>query len=273
MLNPSKDVQVWSNDPTGEVDRGTNRRDLVIYEWTAQGIPTTKYCLIEFDLSNIPINSKIDSAFISFYYDSGSIDPGHSTEAGSNEFYIYRLLGEWEETVSWNDVPSYSESNKVLVAASNNSDQNYIDINVTDLVRDIIDGPDPNYGFLLKLRFTEYYRSVIIASSEHPNAELHPVLRIVRPNEVVFPDSPICDCSDFNISPSLASDNITFNLNEDLLSRKEISIFNSLGQLVEHKKLASSKLEIDVSNYADGCYFITFSCKEKRALKFIVSKI
>ena len=150
ILYPSQDAQVWSYDPTGKTDRGTRRPDIVLQEWTERGVPTTKYGLIQFDLAEISDASLIDSALLSLYYDALSWDPGHAKDAGSNEFFIYRLLGPWDESVSWNQLPPFTDINKVLVPESDSLNQDYLDLDITPLVRDILAAPDANFGFLLK---------------------------------------------------------------------------------------------------------------------------
>ncbi|MCD4793185.1 MAG: DNRLRE domain-containing protein [Bacteroidales bacterium] len=174
-----KDAQIWTYDPTGIIDRGTNRTDIVIYEWTKNGAPTTKYGLIEFDLSDIPENSSISSAYLSLFFDPESVDNqhifGHCQLGGPNEAYLERITSTWEEPVCWNTQPTTTEENRVLIPASSSPTQDYI-INVTLLTQDIIDNFDTSYGFMIKMVEAQYYKSLIFASSEHPNANLHPKL-------------------------------------------------------------------------------------------------
>lgn len=269
VLSPSKDAQVWSYSPTGG-DRGTTRADVVAYEWTKNGIPTTKFGLIEFDLSRIPVNTTIDSALISLFYDPESPDQGHHNHEDSNEFYFYRLLGPWEESVSWNEVPQFTDINKVLVPASNSANQDYTDINITPLIQDMLNGPNSNFGMLIKLKFTEYYRRVVFASSEHPRPELRPTLRIVSSDQIISSHNTICSCKGFSVTPNLSNDIVTLNLNAELLLKKELFIFNALGQLIEKIIPGTEQLEIDVSNYADGYYYISIPCKDRLTLTFAV---
>lgn len=180
-----KDAQIWSYDPTGILDRGTNRQDIVIYEWTKNGAPTTKYGLIEFDLTNLPQNIEIASAEMTLYFDPSSIDNqyhyGHCTYAGPNEAYVRRVTSEWEEPVHWGIMPTFTTENEILLPASTSPTQDYT-FDVTGLVNDSYNDLDNSHGFIIQMKDQQYYKSLIFASSEHPNAALHPKLVITYKN-------------------------------------------------------------------------------------------
>lgn len=171
-----KDAQVWSYDPEGQIDRGTNRQDIVAYEWTKDGAPTTKYGLIEFDLSSLT-NAQIIDAELVLYHDPSSVDLIHSQLSGSNEIIVQRITSSWEEAVGWDARPSTTTSGEILVPASTSETQDYV-IDVTNLVQDMVNDPQNSFGFQFKIATEDYYRSVGFASSDHPDAELHPELRI-----------------------------------------------------------------------------------------------
>jgi hypothetical protein len=174
-LEASKDAQVYSVDPTGSFDRGTDRSDIVIYEWTKDGTPSTKYGLIDFDFSAIPANSVITEATLSLYHDAASVDPGHSQLSGSNEAVIQRMTSDWAETVSWDGTPSSVEENETTISASTSETQDY-EIDLLALTQDVINDQSNSFGFLIKMVETSHYRSLVFASSEHSNSDLHPKL-------------------------------------------------------------------------------------------------
>ncbi|NOX46638.1 MAG: DNRLRE domain-containing protein [Chlorobi bacterium] len=132
--------------------------------------------LFDFDLSVIPDSSEILQASLSLYYDP---ECGHEGHSGENEAYLLRVTGFWEESaVDWNNQPTTSTENQVLLPASSYYNQDYLDIDVTDLVKDMISEPDNSYGFLIRHVVEVQYRSLIFASSDHPNENLHPKLEI-----------------------------------------------------------------------------------------------
>lgn len=181
ILDASKDAQIWSWDPDGVVDRGTTRRDIVAYEWTKNGVPTTKYGLIDFDLNQIPEGAKIISATLYLYHDPISVDLGHSQLSGSNDGRIVRVTSDWTEAVSWGGQPSYDQSGFVRIQASESETQDY-EINLKPLVMESLRNPENSFGFAIQLNSTQHYRSLVFASSEHPYASLHPKLEVTYVN-------------------------------------------------------------------------------------------
>ena len=147
-----------------------------IFAWTSGGFFTTARSLVEFDLSQIPVNTKIKAAKLSLYW--ASYD-NLTEQTGSNYFSIYRVTQPWDEySVTWNNQPSTSEVHKVDVGKSKSVDQSYLNIDVTDLVQDMIDDPNNSYGFMLKLDDEIPYKLVVTASSDNPDSNKHPKLII-----------------------------------------------------------------------------------------------
>lgn len=100
-------------------------------------------------------------------------------QTGENAFSIYRIIQEWNEnTVTWNNQPATTDSNKVIVPKSTAIDQSYINIDVTQLVQDIIDDPAQGHGFMIKLEDEVPYKLVVLASSDCTEAGKRPKLVI-----------------------------------------------------------------------------------------------
>jgi PKD repeat protein len=132
--------------------------------------------VFSFDLSIIPDSSEILNANLSLYYDP---ECGHEGHSGLNEAYLQRITSSWEEnTVNWNNQPNTTTQNQVLLPASSTYNQDYIDIDVTDLVKDMVLDPENSYGFLIRHVNEEQYRSLTFASSDHSVENLHPKLEI-----------------------------------------------------------------------------------------------
>jgi hypothetical protein len=147
--------------------------------WTAQGIPLVVRGLIEFDLSAIPTNAVIEEAVLELYAVGNTNNgPGHSTLSGSNPFVVKRVTSPWDEMqVTWNTMPSTTDSNQVLAPASTQSLQDY-SIDVTQFVTDMHNSTVQNYGFMIQLINEQYYRRILFASSDHADASKHPKLTI-----------------------------------------------------------------------------------------------
>ncbi|MCG8685564.1 MAG: DNRLRE domain-containing protein, partial [Desulfobacterales bacterium] len=155
-----------------------NYPEILASAWTADGIPLKIRSLIEFDLAEIPEGTKIKSAKLSLYHAiSSGHGLGHSSQSGSNEWLLQRVTSDWsEDKVTWNTRPSFTDQNEVLVSESTDPYQDYVDIDVTSLIQDIIDNPTASFGIQLKLATESYYRKVIFSSSDCSDSTLWPKL-------------------------------------------------------------------------------------------------
>ena len=166
------------NSIDSDINRGTHP-DFAAIAWTNAGRPVIVRSLIDFDFSQLPMHARIISASLNLYgYDSPS-NIGHSKRSGSNSAILKRVISEWEEhSVTWNSAPSTTDTNQVIIPESGGSNQNY-SIDVTALVLDILEDPNGSYGFMLQLEVEEFYRSLLFASSDNPDINLHPQLEII----------------------------------------------------------------------------------------------
>lgn len=147
--------------------------------WTCGGSPCRIRSLLQFDLSDIPEGSKIIDAKLSLYSWNSPSNGSHSTQSGSNETFLQRITENWSEnTVTWNSPPFVTTVNQVVLQASSNAIQHYEDIDVTDIVQDMVDDPANSYGFFFRLSTEQEFRKMIFASSDNPDAGLHPKLEI-----------------------------------------------------------------------------------------------
>jgi hypothetical protein len=133
--------------------------------------------IISFNLSQIPANATINAAKLSLY--AWDTNTGLLQHYGSNAGWLERVTSAWNEfTVTWNSQPSTTTLNRVELPISTSGTQNYLDLNVTQLVSDMIANPTSSYGFMLKLQTEEAYRRLNFCSSDHPIQALHPKLEI-----------------------------------------------------------------------------------------------
>ncbi|MGK4003764.1 DNRLRE domain-containing protein [Sorangium sp. So ce1036] len=173
---------------------GTNHGasvNLTAGKWTNNGVEYVTRSLFGFDLSAIPAGSTIERARLSLYadpdarlYGQGSangLPPGHSTHGGSNAFLLQRVTAPWQEsTVTWASQPAVTTANQVLLPQSASTGQDYEDVDVTRLVRDMLAAPAGNHGFMMRLESeAARYREVSFTSSDHANASRRPRLEVV----------------------------------------------------------------------------------------------
>lgn len=135
--------------------------------------------LIEFELSLIPDNLSILDARLSLYGKPEAPDQ-HSSLSGSNTSWVQRITSSWEEDeVTWNNQPTTTTNNQVSLQESFKPTQDYCDIDVTLLVRDMIENPTNSFGFMIKLKTEEIYRMMAFATSDNTDSSIRPKLKIV----------------------------------------------------------------------------------------------
>jgi len=132
--------------------------------------------LIHFNLSQIPPCVQILSAELSLYGHGphGSL-PGHS--GTNNSAFIRRVIQPWNvSTVTWNNQPTATTHNQVTIPAATSATQDYLNINVTQLVQAMVDSA--NFGFQLRLVNETPTNSLIFASDNFADSLKHPRLQV-----------------------------------------------------------------------------------------------
>ncbi len=146
-------------------------------DWTVSGNEFTSRSFLQFDLSQIPVGSTINSAFLSLYGVPGSGNSQGST--GSNTCNLQRVTSAWDEnTITWSNQPTATNQNQVTLNQSSSTTQNYLDVDVTNLFQDIVDNAGGNFGILIKLVSEQLGNSMVLGSSDNTDAAKHPKLVI-----------------------------------------------------------------------------------------------
>lgn len=249
-LDVSQDARIsWKeNAPSVANTNYVNDEGLSTYAWTSSGDTVYYRGLIQFDLSSIPSYATITSATLKLYHNPTSPQGQHS---GSNQSCIRPLGSTWDEsTVTWNTQPSYDSTNQVLFGASQSATEDFENIDVTALISNIHATPASNNGFVIMLRTEEIFRSLILASSKHPNSNLHP--KLVVEYDI---SAAIDEQNDFyTIFPNPTSDIIQINCNNKISS---IQLFDISGkQLLLINDLNTNQTSVDLSNWGSGIYFL-----------------
>ncbi len=147
--------------------------------WTNGGTPVIVRSIMKFDYSSIPIDAMIDSVKLSLYSFQSPTNGSHSTLSGSNLCVLQKVISNWnEDLVTWNNQPLTTTENQIVLFQSEAVIQHYLDLNVTTLLKGMIENRDTNYGFMIKLDTEEHYRSMVFASSDNEDSSLHPRLVI-----------------------------------------------------------------------------------------------
>ena len=144
--------------------------------WTNSGGISNQRSLIQFDFSSIPTGTIVQSAILTLYFDPTSSNASglHSKLSGPNNAYLQEITTPWDEhSVTWNNQPSTSTNNQSYLGESTIGTENYT-IDITSMVQDFVNNPGQNFGMMLKLVTESYYRCLLFASSDYPDASLRP---------------------------------------------------------------------------------------------------
>ncbi len=248
-----KDASVTLNNASSNYD---DYESMVIYTWTNGGNLGKMRALIEFDLSFIPENATLSSSSLSLFYNPTDNIQSFDLHTGNNDAYIQRITESWDEsTVNWSNQPGSTTINQVELAASNSGTQNYTNIDVSDLVTDMLDPNNSNYGFIIKMQNeVDPYRSLLFASSDNSNADLHPELELCW--NITTAIEHIESKYNIKIFPNPSNGIFNIEINENKLSEFKYEVFNVSGQVLISENSYGNKVIIDLSDFTKGLYFI-----------------
>ena len=261
-----KDALISSLPDAVDRNFGDNAQ-LLSTSWTAGGTPFTARSVIQFDLSDIPADATIDEASLALYAWGMNTGSGpHAAETGSNASWLQRITEDWDEsTVTWNNQPSSVIDNRATIAASTSPTQDYEDINVTALVRDMIDNPDSSFGFLLRLQEEERFRRLNFFTSDAEDEAKRPQLTICYsiPTSTDAPEA----APSFGIYPNPANSFFTVSPGESSDLPFDLEVYTVAGSLVERRSEIRGALTVDVTDYPTGLYFVNMRIGNRVAVK------
>lgn len=202
--------------------------------------------LLEFNLNQIPADAVVKEARLSLYTNNSAIYGGHTTVSGPNNVVLQRITEPWtENNVTWINQPATTDQHAVILPASSNSYENYLDIDVTALVRDMLDSN--NFGLLMKL-YDEYKeRQLVFSSSDHNNSNLHPKLEVcvTIPNFSRQEAMPL----QLQVFPNPVKD--VLHLKNTGAPIRELALYDITGQLV---MLQDFEPSLDMAHLKAGIY-------------------
>ncbi len=193
-VNQGKDALINSQTPT--TNEG-NSQDFACWTWTSNG-PTIARSLMQFDLTAIPANAIIQSATLNLYCNTTSAIT--QLHYGSNNSFLKRITNSWQEsTVTWITQPSTTSIDQVTLSESVSSNQNYLNIDLKNMVSTWVADSNENFGLMLQLQTESIYRSLILASSDHGDSTKRPLLTVTY----TMPTTGPSDC--ITIVPNAAT--------------------------------------------------------------------
>lgn len=151
-----------------------DHQDLIAMSWTVP-FPASARTLFQIYLNSIPANVQIISARLSLF---ANPTPENTSHYGSNETYLRRVTTQWDKnTVLWEPQPDFTHLHEVLLPAVV-LNQNLVNIDVTNLIKDMINNPQSGFGFILMQRFEYPQKSTNFASGVCPDTSKRPLLEI-----------------------------------------------------------------------------------------------
>ncbi len=155
-----------------------NHPDCAALAWTNNGADVIGRHLLKFNSNLMPVGAILVSAKLSLFANNNPFNSPHSTQSGSNETYIRRVVGAWNSTtVCYNNQPGFSTTNEVIIGPTTMTTQNFLQIDITDLYKDIL-ASGQNNGMILMLQTEMKYRSMNFASGANQDTSLQPLLEI-----------------------------------------------------------------------------------------------
>jgi hypothetical protein len=141
--------------------------------------------LLRFDLDTLPKSAVIRRAMLTLSYDIPvPFDPSYATDVLPSpgiRWYgavLQQIVEPWDEyKVTWNTVPKTIERNQVYLPPFIRN-VNRIEIDVTRLFTPIPELAVPNYGMLFRLWPDDQFPGFRFASSDYPEANMRPKLKI-----------------------------------------------------------------------------------------------
>ncbi|MEO8761131.1 MAG: DNRLRE domain-containing protein [Bacteroidia bacterium] len=225
--------------------------------WTNGGTAFNSRSLIQFNLSSIPTTAVVTSAVLSLYGDTSTSNTQGST--GSNAAYLNMITSSWQEnTVTWNNQPTTTTTNQVIVPQSTSTSQNYPSINIANFVQSWVTTPSANNGMMLDLQTEATYRSLVLCSSDYPHAGQHPKLEVCYTTQATSIKNNSLPLNDITIYPNPVNNNLTISLGSSLKADNiEVNMINVLGQTFDQSATKFDNLiQINTESLAKGSYVI-----------------
>jgi hypothetical protein len=207
--------------------------------------------LLRFTLDTIPPEDVVLSAHLSLYHDPISIENSHSSLSGPNSGLVQRITSAWDEqTVTWNTQPSATAIGEVIIPETTSPTQDLLDIDVTGLVLAMMEQGD--HGFLLRLGTESYYRRLVLASSDHPDKDLHPTLVITHRSGAAGIGTP--ERRPFRIHPNPSEGLLVIDIPRSFHSMEMV---DALGRVVHTiTTTGPGPLTVDLHDRSPGHYML-----------------
>jgi hypothetical protein len=262
VLAPNHDTQVGYHDNFNSANTNYNSTPYcsAFSQPGAAGGVNTSRTLLQFDLSSIPVNATVLGAFLTLSASgpTGIGDVGQVGSTGQNASKLYRITSSWNDnTVTWNTQPSFTTMNAAPLAQSTYSLENYININVTALVQDMVADPANSFGFLLKVDNETPSRGLCFYGGLVSQQDKRPQLVVIYGDcGQIGIDEVSGDDGNLRLTPNMTSpgSTIELNLGGKFSGNANVLLYDALGQIVLTRIVSAWPFSMTVPGMAPGTY-------------------
>ena len=244
--------------------------ELNAISWTNGGQQSDTRSLMYWNFSDIPSNAIVTQADLMLFWNPTSSNNGHSSQSGPNEAELIRVSSSWvEHAVTWNTQPTLDTNFKAILPPSSNNQQDYT-INITALVQEMISNPSTNFGMLLKLTNENYFRSLVLCSSDHVDPAKRPRIEVCFTIPTSIQENE--NTNNFSVSQNYEAGLINIHRQTDFDKGTELFLYDVNGKEIRRfNDLKGRTFSFNSTNIEAGVYIISLkynskSCTEKLIL-------
>jgi hypothetical protein len=270
ILFPTQDAPIgyhdnWSDGSAN--DGGGSHFPAYVIPGTSGGVNLIR-SVIQYDLSVIPVGTELISAKLEFYafnnYPASSfLSVGHR---GNNEVYLKKMTSSWSEyQVNWLNKPATSDENQIIIATSDSVNQNYLEIDATEMIQFFIDNPTLNFGMQMGLVSETLGNAKSFYSRNSSDITKRP--RLVLEYKPSATSAPELQDIDFTLFPNPSKEIIEIKLG-NVLENYSISIYDLEGKKIKNiDNLIGNQTSLNISDFKKGFYYVEIKQGNNRIRK------
>jgi hypothetical protein len=196
---------------------------------------------------------------------------------GNNQCYLERITNSWQEyTVTWNTKPGLSSTNSVLLPQSQYTIQDYLGIDVTQLVQDMINDPANSFGFSMRLVAEDPTSGLFFCSTDYSDPEKFPVLKVRTCTDISSTNDIAEQNQTISVYPNPVNDVAHIHVSgSDAIHPLRIVLYDLSGKVVgQFNAGAITDFSFRTNNLSNGIYSISVFSDEKffGARKLVVQR-
>ncbi|MEO8590486.1 MAG: DNRLRE domain-containing protein [Flavobacteriales bacterium] len=251
QLYPSMDAAIGIHP--GYASENTNYNDV---DWFGAGSQPGNLggennfrALMAFDLSSFPAGTLIDDATLDLF-GRGAVGLGDAASVGNigdNAALLLQVIEPWSDnSVTWNTEPDISFMNGVVLPPSTQVIEDYIGIDVTNMVQAMIDDPTLDHGMEIRLITEDITRGLFFCGKDFPDPLKRPRLNI-KPHEAVSIAEHGLSRLPLFPNPASGAGSIRISVPPNVSGGLIVVLVDPCGKLVEQTPVTAREGSIEMS--------------------------